>query len=91
MTLRPQKKPSGKWCLPDATLKRFMTGPLRKQSKGWRFRLAKPGFYENEASPWAAFTGDLSQRDRAAAAHPALTGERAIIFADRCYGDYEEA
>jgi len=22
---------------PDATLKRFMTAPLRKQSRGWRF------------------------------------------------------
>jgi hypothetical protein len=37
-----------KGCLPDATLKRFMTGLLRKQSRGWRFRLAKHGFYENK-------------------------------------------
>ena len=50
MTLRRQKKLPGKWCLPDATSKRFMTGPLRKQSRGWRFRLAKPGFYDDDAS-----------------------------------------
>jgi hypothetical protein len=50
MTLRRQKKPSGKWCLPDVTLKRSMTGPPRKQSRGWRFRLAKPGFYDDDAS-----------------------------------------
>jgi hypothetical protein len=49
MTLRRQKKLSGKWCLTDATSKRFMTGPLRKQSRGWRFRLAKHGFYEPAA------------------------------------------
>jgi hypothetical protein len=48
MTLRRQKKPSGKGCLPDAALKRFTTAPLRKQSRGWRFRLAKHGFYENK-------------------------------------------
>ena len=48
MTLRRQKKPSGKGCLPDATLKRFTIAPPRKQSKGWRFRLAKHGFYENK-------------------------------------------
>jgi hypothetical protein len=46
MTLPRQKEPSGKGCLPDATLKRFTTDPLRKQSRGWRFRLAKHGFYE---------------------------------------------
>jgi hypothetical protein len=27
-----------------------MTGLLRKQSRGWRFRLAKPGFYDDDAS-----------------------------------------
>jgi hypothetical protein len=51
MIPRRQRKPSGKWSLPNAALKRFKTCRLRKQSRGWHFRLAKHGSYDDEPSP----------------------------------------